>query len=309
METSSTFDRSTAASGGLGQAMRKRPLFFFFLIAYAFSWIAVIPFLLAEWGVLSGDYRLAFIVKSFGPFLAAYIMIRITEGPEGLRRFRSSFRQLRAGWGWYLFILLGIPALIVLGIALQPGTLAGFQGLKTGLLVVYLVNFIVVFLGGGPLGEEPGWRGFALPYMQKRYGPLWGTLFLGVLWTFWHLPDFLSPSAQGGGPGTGLATFLTNFPIFMLMVIALAVLFTWIYNHTHGSIFLAILAHASINTPQLALVPLFPAVDFTRLNLAILIAFGVPALLILLLTRGQLGYRPDQDPLVRPQTVEAKPVL
>ena len=93
------------------------------------------------------------------------------------------------------------------------------------------------------------------------------------------------------------------------MVTALAVLFTWIYNHTSGSIFLAILAHASINTPQLALVPLFPAVSFTQLNLAILIAFGLPALLIVILTRGRLGYRSDQDPLVRPQTVEAKPVL
>jgi membrane protease YdiL (CAAX protease family) len=286
--------------------MRKHPLFFFFLISYAFSWITVIPFLLAEWGVLSGDYLLAFIVKSFGPFLAAYVMIRVTEGREGLDRFRSSFRQLRAGWGWYLFILLGIPGLIVLGIVLQPGTLAGFQGIKTGLLVVYLVNFIVVFFGGGPLGEEPGWRGFALPHMQKRYGPLWGTLLLGVLWTFWHLPDFLSPSAQGGGPGTGLATFLTNFPIFMLMVIALAVLFTWIYNQTRGSIFLAILAHASINTPQLALVPLFPAVSFTHLNLALLIAFGLPALLIVILTRGQLGYRAGTEQLLIQEKVEPK---
>lgn len=309
MGTSKTFDRPASVSGGLGQVMRQHPLFFFFLISYAFSWITVIPFLLAEWGILSGDYRLAFIVKSFGPFLAAYILIRLTEGKEGLSRFRSSFRQLRAGWVWYLLILLGIPGLILLGIILQPGTLADFQGMKTGWPVFYLVNFIVVFFGGGPLGEEPGWRGFALPHMQQRYGPLWGTLFLGVLWTCWHLPDFLSPSAQGGGPGTGLATFLTNFPIFLLMVIALAILFTWIYNHTRESIFLAILAHASINTPQLALVPLFPALDFTQLNLAILIAFGVPALLILILTRGRLGYRPDQDPLVRSQAVEAKPVL
>lgn len=289
--------------------MRKYPLFFFFLISYAFSWITVIPYILAEWGFLSGDYRLAFIVKSFGPFLAAYIMIRLTEGQECLSRFRSSFRQWRAGGWWYLFILLGIPALILLGISLQPGTLSGFQGMKIGLLVSYLVNFIVVFLGGGPLGEEPGWRGFALPRMQQRHGPLWGTLFLGVLWTFWHLPDFLSPSAQGGGPGTGLATFITNFPIFMLMVIALAILFTWIYNHTRGSVFVAILAHTSINTPQLALIPLFPAVGFTQLNLAILIAFGVPALLILILTRGQLGYRPGQEQAVIPEKAEAKPVL
>jgi uncharacterized protein len=291
MKTTMSSSPATASHEGLRQRMQQHPLFFFFLIAYLFSWIMVTPYILAEWGILHGDFEIAFVIKSFGPFLAAYIMTGILEGKEGMLRLRGLIKQRSAGWLWYLFILLGIPALLLLGIIIQPGTLASFQGLKPLLLVSYPLTYAAVFFGGGPLGEEPGWRGFALPRMQKRYGPLWGTLFLSVLWTCWHLPDFLSPSAQGGAPGTGLATFLTNFPIFFLLVTALAIIFTWVFNHTQGSLFISILAHASVNTPQVVLVPLFLSVDVTSLNLAAMIGFGVPALLIVFLTRGRLGYQ------------------
>ena len=292
METAQTIGQSTSASGGLRAWMRERPLFFFFLIAYTFSWILSIPFVLSEWDILHGDVTVAFAIKSFGPFLAAYITIRITEGKEGLLRFRQRFRPTRANWQWYLFILLVIPAPTLLGIITQPGALAGFPGLSLSFLVTCLVTFILVLLGGGPLGEEPGWRGFAVPHLQARYGPLWGTLLLGVLWTFWHLPDFLT-SQQGGGPGTGLTPFLTNLPVFLLLVTALAIIFTWVSNHTQGSIFSAILMHACVNVPQVILVTLFPALNFTHMDIAAFIGYGVPALLIMLLTRGRLGYQPE----------------
>jgi membrane protease YdiL (CAAX protease family) len=279
--------------------MRRHPLFFFFLLAYACSWILSIPFVLSEWDLLPGNFTILFVLKGFGPFLAAYLMTRILEGRDGVLRLRKRIYQTRAGWQWYLFILLGIPALTVLGIILQPGALASFQGLKPLLLVSYPLTFVAVFFGGGPLGEEPGWRGFALPRLQQRYGALWGTLLLALLWTGWHLPDFLT-SAQGGGPGTGIGTFLTNFPIFLLLVLAFSIILTWVFNHTGGSIFIALLVHASINTPQVVLAPLFPAVGVTGLNLAALIGFGVPALLILILTRGRLGYRPAQPDKAAP---------
>lgn len=284
---------SPSSSGKIKLMLRQHPLLAFFILAYAISWILSIPFILAEWGVLQGDFRFVFVIKSFGPYLSAAILIGIIEGKNGLQRFRQRMRQRKAGWQWYLFILLGIPTLILLGIAVQPGALAGFLGVQPVLPLTYLVTYIAVMFGGGPLGEEPGWRGFALPRLQQRHGPLWGTLILSVCWTCWHLPDFLT-SAQGGGPGTGLSAFLVNFPIFLALVTAIAILLTWIYNRTGGSIFLAILAHASVNTPQVVLVPLFPAVDTTSLNLAAMIGFGVSALVILILTRGQLGYQAEK---------------
>ena len=308
MDTSHASRQSTSASRSLPQMMRQHPLFFFFLIAYAFSWIVSIPYMLSVWGNWQGDFTVIFVIKSFGPALAAFVMTYLIEGKAGVQRLRQSIRQRRAGWRWYLFILVGIPALLMLGIIIQPGALADFQGLSPRLLVLYPIYFFVVIFGGGPLGEEPGWRGFALPRLQPRYGPLWGTLLLGVGWCFWHLPDFLTP-AQGGGPGTSLATILTNFSMFFVVVIALAIIFTWVFNHTAGSVFIAIVLHASVNTPQLVLVSLFPAVGYTSLLLAGLIGFGVPALLIVIVTRGRLGYAQSQATALGPEQIEAQSIL
>ena len=103
-------------------------------------------------------------------------------------------------------------------------------------------TFLVFGFFSGPLFEEPGWRGFALPRLEEARGPLVGTLILGVLWGAWHLPQFLVPewAAQNGGsdPGTILA--------FLVLVLTLAPLMTWVYNRT-GSLFLTMVTHASIN--------------------------------------------------------------
>ena len=291
MKASLESGQSISSSRNLQEIMRKHPLFFFFLMSYAFTWIVLIPYILSVWGVIKGNFDFLYIIKPFvGPTLAAIIMTYITEGKEGLLHLRKRLGKRRTGWQWYLLILVAIPTLILLGIIVQPGTLASFQGLTPRLLVTYPLYFVIVFFGVA-LPEEIGWRGFALPRMQPRYGPLWGTLLLGVLWCFWHLIFFLTPG-QGGGPGTSLTTVFVSFAYFFVMVMALSIIFTWVFNHTGGSVFIANLLHAAIDTPQLAWIPLFLAVDETKLNLASLIAFGGPAILIVVLTRGRLGYQP-----------------
>ena len=113
--------------------MRQHPLFFFFLMAYAFSWILLIPSVLSAWGILPGDFTVMFVLHTFGPALAAILMTGIVEGRAGLLSLRQRIRQWRAGWQWYLFSLVGIPALILFGIVVQPGALASFQGLTPSL--------------------------------------------------------------------------------------------------------------------------------------------------------------------------------
>jgi membrane protease YdiL (CAAX protease family) len=298
METSKASAQSTVASKSLPQWMRQHPLFSFFFIAYAFSWIVFIPYVLAEWGILTGNFTIFYIIHTFGPALAAIALTSVISGRTGLQNLRQRVRQWRASWPWYLFVLLGIPALVILGVIIQPGALMNHKGLTTGLLLGYPLYYVATIFGVG-LGEELGWRGFALPHMQSSLGPLWSSLFLGVLWSCWHLPDFLTAS-KGGGPGVGWTTFLTNFPIFTLAVVSLAVIMTWIFNHTRGSIFMAILAHASVDAPEAAgLLALFPTVSMISVHWALLITFGVPALLILILTRGQLGYQSSQEQLMR----------
>jgi CAAX protease family protein len=96
---------------------------------------------------------------------------------------------------------------------------------------------------------------------------------------------------MGGGPGTGLTPFLVNLPLFFVMVLSIAIIVTWVFNHTKGSIFTSTVLHTSIDMPQAVLLPLFLAVSYTSLFIGGVIGFGVTALLIVILTRGRLGYQ------------------
>ncbi len=275
--------------------MRQHPLFSFFFMAYAFSWIILIPYILSQWNVLPDTkyYQIFFILNAFvGPTLSAYIMSRVTAGKDGWLNMKKRFRTLKVGWLWYAFILVGIPLVMMFGISILPGALPSFQGFPPSFSVKYIIYFVIIFFGGGPLAEEIGWRGFALPRMQARYGALRSTLLLGVLWTFWHLPHFLT-AAQRGGPGSSLSILYINLPIFLLLVMSIAVIMTWVFNHTKGSLFIAMLLHTSINTFSLMLA-LFSDPIVTSTDLSVTIGLGILAIVILIFTRGKLGYQADK---------------
>jgi membrane protease YdiL (CAAX protease family) len=272
--------------------MNENPLVSFFSMAYVFSWIILIPYILSQWNIIpnSNFFSIFFVLNPFiGPTLSAYIMSRITEGKDGWLNIKKRFRRFNVGWHWYAFILLGIPLVMMFGISILPGALTSFQGVPAGFPIKYLIYFVIIFFGGGPLGEEIGWRGFALPRLQAQYGALKATLLLGVLWTFWHLPHFLT-TAQRGGPGSSLSILYINLPIFLLLVMAIAIIMTWVFNHTKGSIFIAVLLHASINTFSL-IVALFSAPIVTNTDLSVAIGLGILAIAILIFTRGVLGYQ------------------
>ncbi len=99
-----------------------------------------------------------------GPTLSAFIMTGITEGRAGIRRLLRRIVMWRVGFRWYLFALVGIPVIMALGTLILPGGLASLLGLfGPGYVLSYLGTFVLVAILGGPLFEEPGWRGFALP--------------------------------------------------------------------------------------------------------------------------------------------------
>jgi membrane protease YdiL (CAAX protease family) len=154
---------------------------------------------------------------------------------------------------------------------------------------MYLLGmvFYALFLGG-PLGEEPGWRGFALPRLQSVHGPLLGTLILGPLWALWHLPLFFTPWNE---------LTLFNVVVFVLASTCLAIMYTWVFNNTKGSVLMAILIHATFNASVTGiLAPLFPAPILSDYGLLPLLGgFGALAVLLVALTRGRLGYRPEAD--------------
>jgi membrane protease YdiL (CAAX protease family) len=284
-----------APSSPLRALLIRHPLVCFFVLAYALTWLAWSPWYLSRDGVGLLPYNAEGISDYLntgalivGPTLSAFIMTGATEGRDGVRRLLRRIVLWRVGLRWYLFVLVGIPAIIVLCTVVLPGALSSFQASAlASTLFLYVVAGPVFLFAGGPFFEEIGWRGFALPRLQRLYGPLVGTLILGALWGLWHLPLFLIPSwdTPHGSP--------LDIALFVIWAVSIAILFTWVFNNTKGSVLLVILAHGSINSAAVSMFALFPTPAVTGGVANVAIGFGVVALLIVALTRGRLGYRQE----------------
>jgi uncharacterized protein len=203
--------------------VKRHPIITFFVLAYALTW----------WPVPFG----AFIPA--GPLLAALIVIPITQGLSGLRELGSRMIRWRVRWYWYA-LALGLPlavllATVALNVALGAGTpsLAGVGSLST-ILMVFAVRLINPT--DGPMGEEPGWRGFALPGLQGARSPLVATLILALLVAGWHLPLAFGDYGMK--------------PLEFLGPIAFTFVATWLFNHTGGSVLMTIVLHAAEGTIQ-----------------------------------------------------------
>src|SRR5947199_3033272 len=178
-------------------------------------------------------------------------MTGITEGRERVARLLRQLVLWRMGFRWYLFALIGLPAIILLSVIFLPGVLASFKGLASVAPLPMLGLFVYIFFLGGPLGEELGWRGFALPRLQRAYGPLVGSLILGPIWAFWHLPLFLAPVWN-------LPPTLLNLGMFVIAATVFTVVMTWVFNNTKDSFFLAFLCIPFLHTFLLSLIRSFP---------------------------------------------------
>jgi membrane protease YdiL (CAAX protease family) len=219
-------------------------------------------------------------------------MTGATEGRVGIRRFLRRLVLWRLGLRWYLFALIGVPVVMALGTVIVPKGMAALLALGPGYVPTYLIWFLIIAIIGGPLLEEPGWRGFALPRLQLLHGSLMGTVILGLLWALWHLPEFLVPAWAKSSGGSGFLDILK----FVVIAIAFAIVITWVFNNTRGSVLMAILVHASIDTFTMPMTTLFSPSEMANI---ILVSFGALALLVVVLTRGRLGYqhyRQEEEP-------------
>jgi membrane protease YdiL (CAAX protease family) len=221
-----------------------------------------------------------------GPTLAALIVIAATEGRQAFRPFFARYVQWRAGVVWWLIVLFGTLVSVTLLAAVIVGTqvLSEFFvnfGLALSTYLITLIAGIIL----GPLWEEPGWRGFALPRLQAGHGPLRGTLVLGVLWALWHIPGYF------GG-------WLIGSPIALLVsTVAFSVVMTWVYNNTRGSILLMILLHSS-SSATLALGAFVLPAEMSPSVSAIVnngwipaLTYSLAAIVIGLGTRGTLSFK------------------
>jgi membrane protease YdiL (CAAX protease family) len=273
--------RSVPGVSTLAALTRRHPLIAFFTLAYGLSWLM----LLILYGLLRLPAALVILLQTLGPTLAALVTASVLEGPVGRRRLLARVLSWRVARRWYLFALVGIPVACVLAALALPGAFVGLDGQSAAKLAIEFLVFVVVGFISGPLFEEPGWRGFALPHLQAQMSALRATLLLGALWAAWHLPQFLIPEWADENGGLSPALVVT----FLLMVVAIAPIMTWVFNRTGGSVFLAMVAHSSINAALAVFV-----VATSALNVGLL-AFGALSVLLIVATRGRLGYVPAAD--------------
>ena len=256
-----------------------------------------LPGLLTYYGVLSLSpqiVRSLAIAGLLGPTLSGLIMAAVTEGRPGIGHLLRRIVRWRVGLQWYLFALVGLPMVMVLGTIIRPAALESLDISTQPFSLGYLKAFVTMLLIGGPLFEEPGWSGFAQPRLQRLHGPLVGGLLLGSLWALWHLPGFLIPSEDLMDiPPRGT---ILDFVVFALALMGLRLIIMWIVNNTRSSVLMAILVHASWNTfYAVALVQIFraPAVLGSYLNL--LVAAWALAVVLVAATRGRMGYRAEAN--------------
>jgi membrane protease YdiL (CAAX protease family) len=299
MTTANAGERPATSRAGL---LTRHPLLSYFLLAYAGTWVITVPVALSANGVGllpfgipdGGVFFVSAVWVFLGPTLAAFVVTGSTEGRAGVRRLLGRYVLWRVGLKWYLVVLAGPPAVMLLVTMLLPGALASFRTFAPLSPLPLLVSFPLILAFGGALFEEGGWRGFALPRLQRLYGPLVGSLILGSLWAFWHLPLFWI--AVWGTPPT-----ILNMVLYFPTVVFMTVVFTWVFNNTRGSVLLAILLHASFDVFVGPVGQLFPAPLVTGYGgaLPMLIGLGVAAVVLVASTRGRLGYqnyRREADP-------------
>lgn len=217
----------------------------FFVLAYGLSWGWLIPIGLAGGPVTAGTGWPTHFPALLGPALAAFVVAAWWGGRRGVADLLRRMVLVRVPIRWWLFavspLLVLLAVLVIDTVVGQPlpayADFAVFSGLPAGWGVLGVAAAILLVNG---FGEETGWRGYALPALQRRYSPLVATVILAVLWAAWHAPMFIVVS-----------TFRSfNVPILAGWIIGLfcgAIVLTWLYNRSGGSVLLVAVWHTTYN--------------------------------------------------------------
>jgi membrane protease YdiL (CAAX protease family) len=232
----------------LAETIKKHPLAAFFILAFGLTWIGSTIYYFA---MPHGGQALPAFLKTpsaifwyYGPCLAALLVTRVTGGKGSVCPFLKRLLDWRVNWKWYAFIVfypLALHLAVIYLDRLRGGPAPLFfqaEGVPAGnkwLVLIGLVIFQVLVRG---IGEETGWRGFALPQLQSRWNGLTASLILGLLWGLWHFH-----------PANDALFSVAGIFIFANIFLTTSV-FTWVYNHTRGSIFMAAMFHMTSNIAE-----------------------------------------------------------
>ncbi len=245
----------------------------FFVLTYILSWTIWIALITVSPQISEGVSN---VVRLFGVLMPAVSAIALTayySGHAGLGRLFSRFKIWRVGGKWWLAIVFIYPVLLA-----AAGLLYNQFNLQSpvNLLPISIVGLIanIIFLTIASLGEEIGWRGVALPALQRRYSSLTSSTILGFLWAIWHIPFWI---LIGTLSQCGPVYFIMNF----LFIVPTTFFITWFFNKTKGSLLLPVVFHIVFNVVNVAIFPVTGSIGafgiFIAIQFAVMIAI-VPSL-------------------------------
>jgi len=264
--------------------MKKRPLLWYFILAYAITWLIWLPGVLSALGLMDFQFdpsALVFI-GAVGPILALMIVTAVNEGGDGVRNlFTEIFRQ-KIRWAWLLGSLLA--PLVLVGLALLLLSTGSGTDISTRVLfpnLSLLLIFVVLVLAA--IGEEIGWRGYAQPKFQETYHPFVAALILTVLWLCWHIPTFFFyPIPVELFQQMGLVAIFPTLFTFLIQGITYA----WVMNRS-GSVMAVALVHAGFNFGTSAATQ--------EAGGLVLLGYFIFALVVAIVSRGRLGVPQNQN--------------
>src|SRR5919107_6205863 len=219
--------------------VKRHPIITFFVLTYAITWAIESPLVFLTDSVTATQGLVLIILASNVPSAVAIFLTAIVLGRGSLRKLLGRLLIWRVDPRWYLVVVLG-PAALVGGIV-AFNALLGSPAISLNVpLLAAVITLAFHIFPGSALGEEIGWRGYALPRLQARRSALSASLIVGVFWAFYHLPLFF----------TGQAFRSPSILVpFVISGIALSVILTWVYNSTGGRLLLVVLLHATANLP------------------------------------------------------------
>jgi uncharacterized protein len=268
--------------------VKRHRLTTFFILAYALSWWAWILYAL---GLFPNP------IASFGPFLAAIVVLALTEGKAGLFGLFRRMVRWRVAPGWYAVALL-LPAVlaasatalnVVLGA--QPPSAAQL-GAWSGIISTFAIVLLIPGVGGA--WEEPGWRGYALPRLQSGRSALVASLILAALIAGWHLPLMVAGQVHYSD---------------IVLILAAVIVFNWVFNNAKGSVLIIMLMHAANNAVSGSFFsPMFSGADSIRQSWLLALVWAAVAALVIIIS-GPINlsrkYHRQQEPLpdAKPESV------
>ena len=256
--------------------LERAQLIVFFALAYVISFVLWLP-VLAKWI----DFPFALSIATFGPTLSALITHRIYAGTWRFARLWTTVSTLAIG------IASGTSVVLIAAFtAAFCMTESGFDRWQWSALEQIFIVFLPNLLGG-PLGEEGGWRGYALPRLQRRFNPTASSIILGFLWANWHLPLIVTH------------VYNVTWWQFVLLTIAASIFLTFTFNISNGNILAAIVVHGVYNVGTgiilndlISKAKLYSNPEQHNL---LWISYGGVAALLCVISEGRLGLRMQRD--------------